>query len=132
MKKLLAILVALGVVSLSLSAMAQAPAQKGQAPAQTQQAPAPAKPEAPAPAKPEAPAPAKPEAAKEEVKTVTGEVVAVDTKAKTFTVKSDTGELQISATAQQLKGIKKGVKVEVQYVEKEGKLVAKSIKKVKK
>jgi|GEM_PF-2410213 glucose/arabinose dehydrogenase len=124
MKKLLAILVALGVVSLSLSAMAQAPAQKGQAPAQTQQAPA--------PAKPEAPAPAKPEAAKEEVKTVTGEVVAVDTKAKTLTVKSDTGELQISATAQQLKGIKKGVKVEVQYVEKEGKLIAKSIKKVKK
>jgi len=76
----------------------------------------------------------KKEVKKEETKSVTGEVIAVDTAGKTLTIKckKEKKEIKISATKKQLKGINKGDKVEVKYVEKEGKLVAESIKKVKK
>jgi microtubule-associated protein 1 len=116
MKKLLVTLIALGVVLTTSPIFAQAPAEKG-----AQQPPAKEK-------------VVKKEVKKEEIKSITGEVTAVDTAGKTLTVKSEKEkkEIQISATEKQLKGINKGDKVVVKYVEKEGKLIAKSIKKVKK
>lgn len=66
----------------------------------------------------------------EKVKTIVGEVTNIDTAAKTITVKSKKQELTIAVTDEQIKGVKVGDKVEVKYVEKEGKAVAKSVKKV--
>jgi Cu/Ag efflux protein CusF len=116
MKKLLVTLTALGVILTTSPIFAQTPAEKG-----AQQPPAKEK-------------VVKKEVKKEEIKSVTGEVIAVDTAGKTLTIKceKEKKEIKISATEKQLKGINKGDKVEVKYVEKEGKLVAESIKKVKK
>jgi len=116
MKKLLVTLTTLGVVLTTSPIFAQTPAEKGaQQPSVKEKV-------------------VKKEVKKEEIKSVTGEVVAVDTAGKTLTVKceKEKKEIKISATEKQLKGINKGDKVEVKYVEKEGKLVAESIKKVKK
>ncbi|MEN2985505.1 MAG: hypothetical protein ABDH16_02425 [Thermodesulfovibrionaceae bacterium] len=111
MKKVLAVVFAL-IFALTVSvAFAQQPGAK------------PAEP-------PKAAEPAKAEKAKEKVKSITGEVTAIDTAGKTITVKSKKQELTIGVTPEQIKDIKVGDKVVVKYVEKEGKLVAKSVKKI--
>ena len=68
--------------------------------------------------------------AKEKVKTITGELTAIDTAGKSITVKSKKQELTISVTDEQIKDLKVGDKVVVKYTEKDGKLTAKSVKKV--
>lgn len=83
------------------------------------------------PAKKAEPAkPAEKPAKKEKVKQITGEVTAVDTVGKTITVKSKKQELTIGVTDEQIKDVKAGDKVVVKYTEKDGKLTAKSVKKV--
>jgi len=68
--------------------------------------------------------------AKEKVKVITGELTAIDTAGKSITVKSKKQELTISVTDEQIKDLKVGDKVVVKYTEKDGKLTAKSVKKV--
>lgn len=108
MKKIIAVVMAL-VFALTVSvAFAQQPAAK---PAEPQKQAEPVK------------------KAKEKVRQITGEVIAIDTIGKAFTVKSKRQELTIGVTDEQLKDIKAGDKVVVKYTEKEGKLTAKSVKK---
>ncbi|MEM3427917.1 MAG: hypothetical protein QW212_06540 [Nitrososphaerales archaeon] len=125
MKKLLtvflAILVSVAFVSAALAQAEKAPAK-----------PAPKAEEKPAPKPEEKPAP-KPEAkpAKPKVRQFTGEVVKVD--AASITVKKKHEEKTFDVTG--VKGFKPedfaaGDKVTVKYTEKEGKLVATSVKKV--
>jgi pyruvate dehydrogenase E2 component (dihydrolipoamide acetyltransferase) len=121
MKKVIALVVAmlfvLSVAGLSFAAekaATPAPAEKKEA--------APAKKEA-APAKAEKKAPAK-------VKQVTGEVVAVDAKAKTLTVKGKKADVVLTAddkAAAKLADVKVGDKVTVKYKETDGKNVATGI-----
>jgi len=68
--------------------------------------------------------------AKEKVKVITGELTAIDTAGKSITVKSKKQELTISVTDEQIKDLKVGDKVVVKYTEENGKLTAKSVKKV--
>lgn len=63
------------------------------------------------------------------VKQITGEVVAIDAAAKTITIKGKKAELLLSADEKMLKDIKVGDKVVAKYEEKEGKMIAKSLKK---
>lgn len=90
--------------------------------------------------KKEAPAVEKKEAApvkKEVAKRVTGNVAAVDSNAKTITVKGKKGDVVISVDdktkimagkdAKTLADIKAGDKVAVMYIEADGKNIAKSI-----
>ena len=114
MKKVIALVVAmlfvLSVAGLSFAAEKAAPA----APAEKKEA---------APAKAEKKAPAK-------VKQVTGEVVAVDAKAKTLTVKGKKADVALSVddkAAAKLADVKVGDKVTVKYKETDGKNVATSI-----
>ncbi|GAB5047204.1 hypothetical protein [Thermodesulfovibrio sp. TK110] len=116
MKKILAIVMALVFALTVTAAFAQQPAAKPAEPAKKAE-----------PAKPAEPA-KKP--AKEKVKSITGEVTAVDTVGKTITVKSKKQELTIAVTDEQIKDVKAGDKVVVKYTEKDGKAVAKSVKKV--
>jgi|UniRef100_A0A7C4EM73 microtubule-associated protein 1 len=109
MKKILAVVIALVFALTVTAAFAQQPAAKPAEPAKKAE-------------------PAKP--AKEKVKAITGEVTAIDTVGKSITVKSKKQELTISVTDEQIKDIKAGDKVVVKYTEKDGKLVAKSVKKV--
>lgn len=122
MKKLIAVVIAL-VFALTVSvAFAQQPAAKPAEPAKKAE---PAK-----PAEPAKKAEGEKKPAKEKVKSITGEVTAVDTVGKTITVKSKKQELTIGVTDEQVKDIKAGDKVVVKYTEKDGKLTAKSVKKV--
>lgn len=63
------------------------------------------------------------------VKTVTGDVAAVDAKAKTITVKGKKGDVVIAADDKMMADIKAGDKVVVKYTEADGKNTAKSVKK---
>ncbi|WP_353683758.1 hypothetical protein V4D30_07710 [Thermodesulfovibrio sp. 3907-1M] len=114
MKKILAVVMAL-VFALTVTAAFAQPQAKPAEPAKKAE-----------PAKPAEPA-KKP--AKEKVKSITGEVTAVDTVGKTITVKSKKQELTIGVTDEQIKDVKAGDKVVVKYTEKDGKLTAKSVKK---
>jgi microtubule-associated protein 1 len=69
-----------------------------------------------------APAPAK-------VKQVTGEVTAMDAKAKTITVKGKKGDVVIAVDDKMMAAVKAGDKVVVKYTEADGKNTAKSVKK---
>jgi hypothetical protein len=82
----------------------------------------PVKAEKKAPAMEEKKAPAK-------VKQVTGDVSAVDAKAKTITVKGKKGDVVIAADDKMMADIKAGDKVVVKYTEADGKNTAKSVKK---
>ncbi len=68
-------------------------------------------------------------AAKTKVRHVTGEVVSVDAAAKTLTVKGRKGDVVISADDKMLAEVQTGERVTVKYSEKDGKNVAKKIKK---
>ena len=109
MKKILALVMALVFALTVTVAFAEQPAAKPAEPAKKAE-------------------PAKP--AKEKVKTITGELTAIDTTGKSITVKSKKQELTISVTDEQIKDLKVGDKVVVKYTEKDGKLTAKSVKKV--
>ena len=109
MKKILALVMALVFALTVTVAFAEQPAAK---PADTPKKAEPAKP------------------AKEKVKVITGELTAIDTAGKSITVKSKKQELTISVTDEQIKNLKVGDKVVVKYTEKDGKLTAKSVKKV--
>ncbi len=63
------------------------------------------------------------------VKQITGEVVAIDVAAKTITIKGKRAEVLLSADEKMLKDIKVGDKVVAKYTEKDGKMIAKSLKK---
>ncbi len=71
--------------------------------------------------------PAKAEKAK--VKQITGEVAAIDAAAKSITVKGKKAEVIVAADEKMLADVKVGDKIVVKYTEKDGKNVAKSIKK---
>jgi microtubule-associated protein 1 len=79
-----------------------------------------------------APAEKKAEEKKAPAKTtqITGEVGAVDAKAKTITVKGKKGDVVIGVDDKMLADVKAGDKVEVKYAEADGKNTAKSVKKV--
>jgi ribosomal protein S1 len=114
MKKVIAIVVSLLFV-LSVAGLSFAAEQKAVAPAETKKEAAPATAEKKAPAK---------------VMQVTGEVVAVDAKAKTLTVKGKKGDVALSVeekAAAKLADIKVGDKVTVKYKETDGKNVATSV-----
>ena len=95
-----------------------------------------AKPATPAtPATPAAPATEKKmETTSEKAKTntVTGEVTSLDAKAGTFAVKTKDKELKLSADSKSAKGalekLNVGDKVKVSYTEKDGKMIASSVK----
>ena len=84
-----------------------------------------------APAADEKAAPAKAEGKKSmvKVKQVTGEVTAVDAKAKTITVKGKKGDVVIGIDAKMIADVKAGDKVTAKYTETDGKNTAKSVKK---
>lgn len=115
MKKILAVVMALVFVLTVSVAFAQQPAAKSAEPAKPAESAKPAE---------------KP--AKEKVRSITGELIAVDTVGKSITVKSKKQELTIGVTDAQLKDIKAGDRVVVKYTEKDGKLTAKSVKKAEK
>jgi len=108
---ILSVLFVFAVASLSLATeekkAAPAPVEKKAAPAAEEKA---------------APAPAK-------VKMVKGEVIAVDAKAKSMTIKGKKGDVVIFADDKMMAEVKVGDKVEVKYTEVDGKNVAKSVKK---
>jgi Cu/Ag efflux protein CusF len=64
------------------------------------------------------------------VKQVTGEVTAVDAKAKTITVKAKKGDVVIAVDDKMIADVKAGDKVKAKYTEADGKNTAKSVKKV--
>lgn len=114
MKKMIAIVVSLLFV-LSVAGLSFAAEQKAAAPAETKKEAAPAKAEEKAPAK---------------IKHVTGEVVAVDAKAKTLTVKGKKGDMAFTVdekAAAKLADVKTGDKVAVKYKEMNGKNIATSV-----
>jgi Cu/Ag efflux protein CusF len=90
-----------------------------------------AKPATPAtPATPAAPAMEKSEKAK--TNSVTGEVTSVDVKAGTFTVKGKDKEINLVADSKSTKAeverLKVGDTVRVSYTEKDGKIIARSVR----
>ena len=116
MKKVIAIVVSVLFV-LSVAGLSFAAEQK-------------AAPAAPAEKKEAAPAKAEEKKAPAKVKQVTGEVVAVDAKAKTLTVKGKKGDVALSVdekAAAKLADVKVGDKVTVKYKETDGKNVATSV-----
>jgi len=91
-----------------------------------------AKPATPAtPATPAAPATEK-KTEKAKTHQATGEVTALDAKAGTFEVKEKDKELKLSATSKSAKSslakLKVGDMVKVSYTEKDGKMIASSVK----
>ena len=93
------------------------------------------KPATPAtPATPAAPAEKKTETKSEKAKThrVTGELTSVDAKAGTFAVKGNDKEVKLAADSKSAKDalekVKVGDMVRVSYTEKDGKLIASSVK----
>ena len=94
-----------------------------------------AKPATPAtPATPSAPAEKKTEMKSEKAKTnrVTGEVTSLDAKAGTFAVKEKDKEIKLTADSKSAKDtlekVKVGDMVRVSYTEKDGKMIASSVK----
>jgi uncharacterized iron-regulated membrane protein len=93
-----------------------------------------AKPATPAtPATPAAPATEKKTTSeKAKTNTVTGEVTSLDAKAGTFAVKTKDKELKLSADSKSAKGALEKLnvcdKVKVSYTEKDGKMIASSVK----
>lgn len=68
--------------------------------------------------------------ATEKVTQTTGEVTAVDAKAMTVTVKGKKGDVTVTMPdAKMMEGVMVGDKVTCKHVEKEGKMVCKSLKK---
>ncbi len=63
------------------------------------------------------------------VKQATGEVTAVDAKAKTITVKGKKGDVVIAVDDKMIADVKAGDKVTAKYTEADGKNTAKSVKK---
>jgi hypothetical protein len=63
------------------------------------------------------------------VKQVTGDVTAVDAKAKTITVKGKKGDVVIAVDDKMIADVKAGDKVTAKYTEADGKNTAKSVKK---
>ena len=63
------------------------------------------------------------------VKQITGEVAAIDAAAKTVTIKGKKAEIVLNVDEKMLKDVKVGDKVVAKYEEKDGKMVAKSVKK---
>lgn len=129
MKKILTVLLAI-LVSVAFVSAVFAQAEKAKAPEKpaAEKAKAPEKPAAEKAAAPEKPAAEKP--AKPKVKQFTGEVAKVD--ASTLVVKGKKEEKTFDVSG--VKGFKpedfkEGDKVVVKYTEKEGKLVASSVKK---
>ncbi len=117
-----AVIMGLFLVTVSFAQTPAAPKATPAKPAVTEKA-------APAPAP--APAPEK-KATKEKVHQYTGEVTAMDTAAKTLTVKGKQGEKIFDVTDVKMeKEVKAGDKVMVKYTEKDGKMAAKSVKAVK-
>ncbi len=111
MKKVIAIVVSVLFI-LSVAGLSFAAEQKAAAPADKA-----------APAKAEEKAPAK-------IKHMTGEVVAVDAKAKTLTVKGKKGDMAFSVDEKavaKLADVKTGDKVTVKYKEMDGKNIATSV-----
>lgn len=116
MKKAIAIIVSVlfvfAITSLSFAveekkaAPAPAPVEKKAAPAEAEETKAPAK-----------------------VKQVTGEVTAMDAKAKTITVKGKKGDVVIAVDDKMAAEVKAGDNVVVKYTEADGKNTAKSVKK---
>jgi uncharacterized iron-regulated membrane protein len=93
------------------------------------------KPATPAtPATPAAPAEKKTETKSEKAKThrVTGELTSVDAKAGTFAVKGNDKEVKLAADSKSAKDalekVKVGDMVRVSYTEKDGKMIATSVK----
>lgn len=84
---------------------------------------------APAEKKEAAPAEKKEPAKKAATKQVTGEVTAVDAKAKTITVKGKKGDVVITVDDKTLADVKAGDKVTAKYTEADGKNTAKSVEK---
>jgi glucose/arabinose dehydrogenase len=76
-----------------------------------------------------APAKAEEKKAPAKVKQVTGEVTAMDAKAKTITVKGKKGDVVIAVDDKMMAAVKAGDKVVVKYTEADGKNTAKSVKK---
>jgi microtubule-associated protein 1 len=75
-----------------------------------------------------APAPEKKAAPKGKVQQYRGEVTGMDTAAKTLTVKGKKGDMTFDVTDAKMKAEPKaGDKVMVKYMEKDGKMVAKSV-----
>ena len=94
-----------------------------------------AKPATPAtPATPAAPAEKKTEMKSEKAKThrITGELTSVDAKAGTFAVKEKDKEIKLNADSKSAKAalekVKVGDMVRVSYTEKDGKMIASSVK----
>jgi len=112
MKKAIAIVVSL-IFIFALTAVSFA-AEKAAAPAEKKEA---------------APAEKKEPAKKAATKQVTGEVTAVDAKAKTITVKGKKGDVVITVDDKTLADVKAGDKVTAKYTEADGKNTAKSVKK---
>ncbi|MBM4145723.1 MAG: hypothetical protein FJ240_05530 [Nitrospira sp.] len=112
MKKAIAIIVSVlfvfAITSVSFAA------EKAAAPAPVEKKAEPAKAEKKAPAK---------------VKQVTGDVTAVDAKAKTITVKGKKGDVVIAVDEKMIADVKAGDKVTAKYTEADGKNTAKSVKK---
>ncbi len=128
MKRFMALIVAiLFVFAVSSVAIAQEkPAAKPADPAKPAAKPAdPAKPAD----KKDAPKAEEKKAEKAKTKQVTGEVAAVDAAAKSITVKGKKADVTMSAEANLLADVKVGDKVIAKYAVKDGKNVAKSIKK---
>lgn len=114
MKKVIAIIVS-ALFILSVAGLSFAAEEKKAAPAEKKEA---------------APAKAEEKAAPAKMKQVTGEVTAVDAKAKTLTVKGKKGDMALTAdekAAAKLGEIKVGDKVMVKYKEMDGKNIATSI-----
>lgn len=84
---------------------------------------------APAAEKAAAPAKAEEKKAPAKVKQVTGNVTAVDAKAKTITVKGKKGDVVIAVDDKMIADVKAGDKVTAKYTEADGKNTAKSVKK---
>jgi Cu/Ag efflux protein CusF len=82
---------------------------------------------------PAAPAKAEKKAAKEKIHTFEkGEVKAVDAAARTLTARNRKQEKTFVADAAMLAGIKVGDTVSVKFIEKDGKTIARSVKKIEK
>jgi hypothetical protein len=130
---------AFAIASLTLAALSGAAlAQSGTAAPATPAAPA-AKPAAPATTAAPAAKPAETAKPAPKMKHVVGDVVAVDTTAKTFTLKHTVNgkseEMTIGSgekTAEVLGTLKAGDHVQVAYAEMDGKAMASTIAKVKK
>ncbi len=124
MKKAIAIVLSVAFLFAAASFSIAADEKKATpAPAADMKKAAPAEEKKAAPAMEEKKAPAK-------VKQVHGNVTAVDAKAKTVTVKGKKGDVVIAVDDKMIADIKVGDYVVVQYIEADGKNIAKSMKKL--